>query len=134
MTRLTLNYVRGTSCIRDSTDGCPKKNLVTVGSYIFFLISVCVCEWSIPLFLLRLSNLFHDGAFLLGNYLQPNHIHHPLAWVYWHHTTIQHQCQLLYFVPISKWWQHISFASIQNWTFTTIVCKTKISCFSFVVH
>ena len=46
MTRLTLNYVRGTSCIRDSTDGCPKKK--SCDCWIIHLFSYkCMCVWMI---------------------------------------------------------------------------------------
>lgn len=105
MTSLTLNYLQGKGHIMHQIYIRVSKKSCDCRIIHLFLINVCVCVWMInSSFLLRLSNLFHDGAFLLGNYLQPNHIHHPLAWVYWHHTTIQHQCQLVVtsFLYLSK--------------------------------
>ena len=47
--------------------------------FLYKYLTACVNDQFLSSFLLRLSNLFDDGAFLLGNYLQPNHINHPLA-------------------------------------------------------
>ena len=100
--------------------------------FLYKYLTACVNDQFLSSFLLRLSNLFDDGAFLLGNYLQPNHINHPLACLLYtdiiplsQHQSYFFQCPIRAFPQLVCLLKNTGLATNQNF-FTSLLLPTSV--------